>query len=536
MSKLLFTQQDDWSFELVSNIYDACEEIAVNELGCDTYINQLEVVTFEQMLDAYASIGMPLSYNHWSNGKAWMHYENQYKKGRTSLAYELVINSNPCINYLMEENTMTTQALVIAHAAFGHNHFFKNNYLFKTWTNAEAIIDYLVFAKNYVKKCEEKYGLDEVELFLDSLHSIRNYGINKYKRPIKLNPRDEADRAKDRATYLRKHVNELWDTTVIKQKKKRKSKEEYVNMEKPEENLIYFLEKNSPNLTDWQRELCRIVRKIAQYFYPQGQTKVMNEGFACFVHYYTMNRLHEKGLISDASMLEFLRLHTNVLNQPTFDKPYYGGINPYALGFAMFQDIKRMCEEPTKEDKEWFPDIVGSDWKELILDIVANYRDESFILQFLSPKVIRDFRLFQLSDYKQDPHYQVKAIHNDDGYKSIRKEMARQYDYNYRIPDIQVRDFDHDDKRSLLLHMYRGNSGRELARESTVDVLNYIAYIWGYEVQLDVFSRQEVFSSGHKEVKFVKYKTFKSEAPAPASTSNLEKSSEPIQRKDWWGF
>ena len=165
--------------------------------------------------------------------------------------------------------------------------------------------------------------------------------------------------------------------------------------------------------------------------------------------------------------------------------------------------------KPTKEDKEWFPDIVGSDWKELILDIVANYRDESFILQFLSPKVIRDFRLFQLSDHKQDPHYQVKAIHNDDGYKSIRKEMARQYDYNYRIPDIQVRDFDHDDKRSLLLHMYRGNSGRELARESTVDVLNYIAYIWGYEVQLDVFSRQEVFSSGHKEVKFVKYKTNK---------------------------
>ena len=86
--------------------------------------------------------------------------------------------------------------------------------------------------------------MDEVELFLDSLHSIRNYGINKYKRPIKLNPRDEADRAKDRATYLRKHVNELWDTTVIKQKKKRKSKEEYVNMEKPEENLIYFTERD----------------------------------------------------------------------------------------------------------------------------------------------------------------------------------------------------------------------------------------------------------------------------------------------------
>ena len=545
MSKLLFTQQDDWSFELVSNIYDACQEIAVNELGCDTYMNQLEVVTFEQMLDAYASIGMPLSYNHWSNGKAWAHYENQYRKGRTSLAYELVINSNPCINYLMEENTMTTQALVIAHAAFGHNHFFKNNYLFKTWTNAEAIIDYLVFAKNFVKKCEEKYGLDEVELFLDALHSIRNYGINKYKRPVKLNSYAEAEKAGERAEYLRKHVNELWDTTVIKRKKEEKNRQDkqYVHLEKPEENIIYFLEKNAPNLTDWQRELCRIVRKIAQYFYPQGQTKVMNEGFACFVHYYTMNRLHEKGLICDASMLEFLKLHTNVLNQPTFDKPYYGGINPYALGFAIFQDIKRMCEAPTKEDKEWFPNVAGGNWKEIILDIVENYRDESFILQFLSPKVMRDFRLFQLGDKKSTPHYEVKAIHDEAGYKSIRKELARQYDYNYRIPDIQVRDFDHDDKRTLLLHLHRGKSGRELANESTVDVLNYIAYIWGYRVELDAFSEQEVFHEGVKHKEWVRYKQYHS---LPAPGAYIDKSTEKITGKtggvfstgssDWWGF
>jgi stage V sporulation protein R len=496
MSKPLYEPKSDWSFDLISKIYDACEEIAINELGCDCYINQLEVVTFEQMLDAYASIGMPLSYNHWSNGKAWAHYENQYRKGRTSLAYELVINSNPCINYLMEENSMTTQTLVIAHAAFGHNHFFKNNYLFKTWTSADSIIDYLLFAKNYIQKCEEKYGLDEVELFLDSLHAIRNYGINKYKRPDKLNVTVEAEKAQERATYLRKQVNELWDTTVIPNKKNTEEKEQRVSMAKPEENIIYFLEKHAPNLTDWQRELCRIVRKIAQYFYPQGQTKVMNEGFACFVHYYSMNRLHEKGLITDAAMFEFLRLHTNVLNQPTFDKKWYNGMNPYSLGFAMFMDIKRMCEHPTAEDKEWFPDIAGGDWKEIILDAVANYRDESFILQFLSPKVIRDFRLFQLGDNKSDPHYKVKAIHNDKGYKSIRKEMARQYDYNYRIPDIQVVDYDHDEKRSLLLHHYKGPSQRELSKDTTIEVLNYIAYIWGYEIQLDVYSKQEKFIDG----------------------------------------
>ncbi len=92
-----------------------------------------------------------------------MRVEKSYKRGQMGLAYELVINSDPCISYLMEENTMAMQALVIAHACYGHNSFFKNNYLFKMWTSADAIIDYLVFARKYISDCEERHGIDEVE-------------------------------------------------------------------------------------------------------------------------------------------------------------------------------------------------------------------------------------------------------------------------------------------------------------------------------------------------------------------------------------
>src|SRR5690606_36389388 len=99
-------------------------------------------------------------YNHWTFGQQFLNIEKSYKRGHMGLAYELVINSNPCIAYLMEENTLTMQALVIAHACYGHNSFFKNNYLFQTWTNADSIIDYLVFVKNYVNECEEKYGIN----------------------------------------------------------------------------------------------------------------------------------------------------------------------------------------------------------------------------------------------------------------------------------------------------------------------------------------------------------------------------------------
>ena len=127
----------------------------------------------------------------------------------------------------------------------------------------------------------------------------------------------------------------------------------------PQENLLYFLEKSGPKLAPWQRECLRIVRLIAQYFYPQGQTKVMNEGCASYVHYEIMNRLHETGQIGDGDMLEFLRSHTNVVYQPEFHERHYSGINPYALGFAMMKDIERICREPTEEDRVWFPDIAG---------------------------------------------------------------------------------------------------------------------------------------------------------------------------------
>ena len=123
-SKLLFTTAD-WDFETLKATYDAIEDIALNELKLNVYPNQIEVITSEQMLDAYSSIGMPLMYHHWSFGKRFVRDDVMYRKGYQGLAYEIVINSNPCISYVMEENTIVMQTLVMAHAAFGHNHFFK---------------------------------------------------------------------------------------------------------------------------------------------------------------------------------------------------------------------------------------------------------------------------------------------------------------------------------------------------------------------------------------------------------------------------
>ena len=202
---------NEWTFELIE-AYDREIGRIAEGFGLDTYTNQIEVIRSEQMLDAYASIGMPIGYNHWSFGKHFVQTEQSYQRGHMGLAYEIVINSDPCIAYLMEENTLTMQALVIAHACYGHNSFFKGNYLFRTWTDASSIIDYLVFARQYVSHCEETYGVREVEQILDSCHALMNYGVDRYKRPYPLSAEEERRLQREREEYVQRNLNDLWRT------------------------------------------------------------------------------------------------------------------------------------------------------------------------------------------------------------------------------------------------------------------------------------------------------------------------------------
>lgn len=483
MRKKPISTGSEWSFELLLEYDQVIAEIAA-EYGLETYPNQIEIISAEQMLDAYSSIGMPVNYSHWSFGKHFLQTEKQYKRGHMGLAYEIVINSNPCIAYLMEENTMAMQALVIAHACYGHNSFFKNNYLFTSWTSADAIIDYLLFAKNYVSECEEKYGIEAVESTLDACHAIMNYGVDRYKRPAPLSMKEEQERQKSREDYLQSQLSELWKTLPSEKQKNKNKNKEAIFPSEPQENLLYFFEKNAPHLEIWQREIIRIIRKVAQYFYPQRQTKVMNEGWATFWHYTLINTLYDRGYITEGFMMEFLQSHTAVVYQPSFDSPYYNGINPYALGFNMFLDIRRICENPTDEDKEWFPEFAGSDWKTTLHNAMRNYKDESFIEQFLSPKIMRDFKLFGILDDDAETHLEISAIHDEYGYRSLRQNLAKQYDLSLIEPNIQVYRADVRGDRSLTLRYYQQNR-RGLNQKTASEVLRHVYKLWGFPVILE---------------------------------------------------
>ena len=482
MTDRLISDSSEWTFPLLERFDREIAEIAHNVHGLDTYANQIEVISSEQMIDAYASIGLPIGYQHWSFGKQFVSTEQTYRRGQMGLAYEVVINSDPCIAYLMEENTLPMQALVIAHACYGHNSFFKGNYLFRAWTSADAIIDYLVFARRYITECEERYGEAEVELLLDSCHALMNHGVDRYKRPAPLSMAEEQRRQQEREAYLQLQVNDLW-RTLPRADEAEAAHREARFPDEPQENILYFIEKHAPLLEPWQREVLRIVRKLSQYFYPQRQTQVMNEGWATFWHYTLLNDLYDQGKLSDGFMMEFLQSHTGVVFQPPFDVPYYNGINPYALGFAMMRDIRRICEAPTDEDRHWFPDFAGQDWHKVLGFAMRNYKDESFIAQYLSPTLMRDFRLFAVRDDDREEDLGITAIHEEAGYRALRQALADQYNLGSREPNIQVFNVDRRGDRSLTLRHYRYN--RRPLGDSVPEMLRHLRRLWGFTVRLE---------------------------------------------------
>jgi len=484
-SDRLITKSSDWTFETLQKFDKVISKIAKDYLKLDAYPNQIEIVTSEQMIDAYSLIGLPISYPHWSFGKSFMSNSVNYQKGRQGLAYELVINSNPCISYNMEDNSACMMALVLAHAAYGHNSFFKNNYMFKQWTDADSIINDMTYARDFITRCEDKYGVEKVEAVLDACHSLQRFGVDKKKRPEKKTKKEIEARRRLLLRIEEENYNIMWDTLPEDVKYALDMKDKFKPETKIEEdNILFFIEQNSPNLPLWKREIIKIVMNVSQYFYPQSQTKVVNEGWASFCHYHIMYKMYEEGYINEGFMIEFAKSHSGVLFQPAYNDPRFSGLNPYTLGFNVFQDIKRMCENPTEEDYEFFPDIAGKDWLEEVHFAMKNFRDDTFILQYLSPKVIRDMKLFLTVDLEDDEDfYHVDAIHTKKDYIAVREALSKQYQRDFYVPTIQVTGVEkYSENRLILTHLVHDN--RLINEDEAIETLIHIQELWPFPVEL----------------------------------------------------
>ena len=477
MKKPLFTGSE-WTLDLIDDLWKVIDKIATEKYGMSYYDPQIEIVTADQMLHHHSMNAMPLLYNHWSFGKRYEASKKAWQKGQSSIAYETIINTDPMICYIMEDNSATMQALVLAHANCGHGSFFKNNEMFLEWTDAKAVMNELKHSKRFIKECELKYGPQRVERVLDSAHALSMNGIDKYKRRRIARASDVAEKQQLRAQYEQESYDPVLDKLMPKRTMHADMDRPQFEWPFPEENILYFIEKHAPKLAQWEREIIRIVRKSSQYFYPQMMTKVMNEGWASFWHYTLMEDLYDEGYIGEGSMLEFYDSHTSVCCQ------YDGAaLNPYVMGFNIFMDLRRACENPTEEDYKYLPLVAGKPWLETLKWVCNNFKDSDFILEFLGPNVIKKLKLFCVQDDNDKDKFEIMGIQSDDDVYKIRKYLSEQYTFESMVPSIEVEDYKYEDDRELVL-CHNIDQGKMLDDKAKTQTTKHLLRLWGYPVTI----------------------------------------------------
>ncbi|WP_291632799.1 SpoVR family protein [Clostridium sp.] len=433
----------EYTLKDLENWNEKIEDI-VKKKGLNFYPQEFEIIGYKDMLGYESYIGMPSMYPHWSFGKSYEKNSTVYKYNLSGLPYEMVINSDPCIAYLMKDNTLLLQILTIAHV-YGHNDFFKNNRLFKDGTRAASTVEMFKFHADMVRSYinDPSIGYEKVERLLDAAHAIKfqtSRVIGEKRIPEEV--------LKQRLLDDYKNNNEVHD-----------SLDAYVKLEfpeinkipiEPEEDIIYFIIKHG-DIEEWEKSLLEIVRKETAYFMPQIETKIMNEGWASFWHYNILKELD----LPTSLHLEFIKRHNDVI------APGYGSINPYFVGFKIFEDILKKYG------------------KDKIFEVREIERDESFLRKYLTEELCEDLNLFEYA--AQDGNYVVKEVADDNGFKSIRNTLASSCGVG-SIPLIRVAEMSQKDKTLILEHVF---DGRELNIAYAEATLKYIYNLWGHKVILN---------------------------------------------------
>ncbi len=471
----------EYSTEDLQHWNERIAELVQNS-GLDPYPQEFEICDHEQMLSYMVYSGMPSHYPHWSYGKAFEKLKTLYDHGLSGLPYEMVINSNPSIAYLMRDNTLALQVLTIAHV-YGHNDFFKNNFTFKT-TRAGYTIETFKAHANRVRHYVEdpSIGLEKVERILDAAHALslqcrRNLSIRKQteeeQRETKL---DESKPSPDAFQSI--HRRKEWIAPDLAKVPPY-----------PEEDIVIFIRDHNPQLTEWERDLLTIVHQQAQYFIPQIETKFMNEGWASFWHKRILDRLD----LPQGLRMEFFVRHTQVLS------PTPGGLNPYHIGMKIWEDIERRWAHPSaEEEREYGPKKKSA--MEKLFEVREVERDTSFLRRYLTEELIRELNLFEYQTRGNEKV--VSRVADKENWKGIKETLIQNVGTG-TIPVIKVEDADYNNNRTLFLK--HSHDGRDLQLEYAEKTLQYLQQLWGREVVLETVVNEKksllCFADGNMTVK-----------------------------------
>jgi len=442
--------------------WDAKIREQVDALGLDCYPQEFELCNHNDMLAYMAYSGIPSHYPHWSYGKSFEKLKTLYEYGMSGLPYEMVINSIPALAYLMRDNSLCLHILTIAHV-YGHNDFFKNNFTFKS-TRAEFTIGTFKAHASRVRSYMEdpSIGADKVENILDAAHALslqrrRNLAVKK------LSPHEEREQL--RANALPPH-------DPFKSVHRRP---DYVEPDlqkvplSPEPDLLLFIRDHNPYLANWERDLLTIVDEESRYFIPQIETKIMNEGWASWVHREIMNAIE----LPQELHLEFLVRHNQVV------RPTPGGINPYHLGLKLWTDLKRRYDEPTRDEirENGQP---NKDGMAKLLEVRETDRDQSFLRRFLTEELMREMDLFEYEPKGDD--LVISKVADEEGWRGVKEQLIRGVGMG-SIPVIRIEDADFGHKRTL--YLVHDHDGRDLQLENAEKTLAYVYRLWGREAVIE---------------------------------------------------
>jgi stage V sporulation protein R len=445
-------------------------EIAVEQIwevargfGLDPYPTNFEIVPATVMYEV-GSYALPGRYSHWTFGKAYHRMKTMYDFGLSKI-YEVVINTNPSYGFLLETNSPIQNKMVIAHV-LGHVDFFKNNTYFSK-TNRRMVESVSTHAQRMMEY-EFKYGRKTVERFLDSVLAIEEhidpYFFIKREVPISEEKRRDEHRRKDG------RYDDLWllderRAAKVEGDDKEKESDKEPREQLPEKDLLFYIMKNSPSLAPWQRDAIAMVHEEMEYFVPQMQTKIMNEGWASIWHARIMRALD----LSTSDHIEFANLHSGVVS------PQKGQLNPYYLGYKIYEDIERRWNEPSADDRKKFGRR-GSEGRDKIFEVRELENDVSFLRNYLTEELCEELDLF-VFELIEEEEWTI----TEKRWEKVRDQLVSNMT-NFGFPYLQVEDGDYNGNRELYLkHRYEGT---ELDMRYGRKALEHVHALWGRPVHL----------------------------------------------------
>lgn len=452
---------------------DEITEIATG-FGLDFYQMRYEICPAD-IIYTFGAYGMPTRFTHWSFGKQFHKMKLQYDFGLSKI-YELVINSDPCYAFLLDTNRLIQNKLIVAHV-LAHCDFFKNNIRFSN--TRRDMVESMTATAERIANYEVIHGKDEVERFLDAVLAIQEH-VDPLIVTRKQTAEELAEEVLEEKSVRKTVYDDLWYLNDEKPSEKKAAKRQKLPP-KPEKDLLLFLEQHSRHLEEWQRDILTMMREEMLYFWPQLETKIMNEGWASFWH---QRILREMDLTTDETV-DFAKLNADVL------QPSKTSINPYYLGVKIFEDIERRYNQPTIEMQKL--GIKPNTGREKIFEVREIESDISFIRNYLTKELVEqeDLYLFE----KQGSHYRV----TDKEYENVRNQLISMR-VNGGFPYLVVENGDYLLNGELyLVHQYEDT---ELDLPYLEHVLPYIHQLWGRIVHLEtlVKGREIVFSYDGKKV------------------------------------